>query len=139
MPRLTRWFVRSALVNMLVGMSLGVVLVARPYFDSPGWLSAAAPTYLHLITVGWLSQLIFGVGHWMFPKSSREFPRGDERLMWLVFGALNLGLVMRLIGEPLLGAGERTLAGPILAASAWLQWLAVAGFLLNTWDRVKER
>ena len=139
MPRLTRWFVRAALVNLLVGLGLWLVPSAQPIVEVPGWMVAATPAFLHLITVGWLTQLIFGIGHWMFPKASLDRPRGNERIMWFVFFALNLGLALRVLGEPLLAQQNGWLPGLVLVASASLQWLAVAGFVVNSWGRVKGR
>jgi hypothetical protein len=34
------------------------------------------PVYLHLFMIGWVTQMIFGVAYWMFPRVSKENPRG---------------------------------------------------------------
>ncbi len=47
--------------------------------------------------LGWATQLIGGVALWMFPPLSREQPRGDERLGWFAYGALNGGLLLRAV------------------------------------------
>jgi hypothetical protein len=36
--------------------------------------------YVHLFVVGFVAQMIFGVAFWMFPRYSRDEPRGSERL-----------------------------------------------------------
>ena len=95
------------------------------------------PTYVHLLVVGWLTQLIFGVAYWMFPRYSAERPRGSERLSWITFALLNLGLLLRAIAEPwhaLAGRGAGLLVG-----SAVLQVLAGWTFVWNTWPRIRER
>jgi hypothetical protein len=73
----------------------------------------------------------------MFPRYSAEQPRGSERLGWLTFVSLNVGLLLRLAGEPahLLG---RDITG-LLVASALLQLVAGWAFILNTWPRLRER
>lgn len=93
------------------------------------------PIYIHEITIGWLSQLIMGVAYWMFPKFSKEAPRGNEKLSWVVYGLLNLGLLFRAIGEGFPSAG----LGWMLVLSALCLFLTGWGFVLNTWARVKER
>jgi hypothetical protein len=97
------------------------------------------PIYFHLLMVGWVTQLIFGVALWMFPKFSAAQPRGNERLGWATFWLLNVGLLLRVIGEPLVVLQPETAAGLLVALSAVLQWLAGMGFVLNTWPRVRER
>lgn len=138
MPPLTRWFVRSALAWLLLALAGGVLLATGVAARIPGTeLVLPYPTYLHLVTVGWLTNLIFGVAFWMFPRYTAESPRGSDALGWTSFAGLNAGLLLRLIGEPaqLAGAGSRTL----LLLSAGLQLLGGWAFVLNTWPRVKAK
>jgi cbb3-type cytochrome oxidase subunit 1 len=139
MPTLTRWFVKASLVYFVAALLAGVTLALRPVLDLPGYLNALGPVYFHLFMVGWVSQLIFGVVYWMFPKYTSEKPRRSERLAWATWGLINLGLVLRSFGEPLVAAQPQAGYGWILAASAILQWLAGLAFVANTWGRVKER
>jgi hypothetical protein len=138
MPPLTRWFVRSALAWLLLALVGGVLLATGVAARIPGTeLVLPYPTYLHLVTVGWLTNLIFGVAFWMFPRYTAESPRGSDALGWTSYAGLNAGLLLRLIGEPaqLAGAGSRTL----LLLSAGLQLLGGWAFVLNIWPRVKAK
>jgi hypothetical protein len=89
--------------------------------------------------VGWVAQLIFGVVYWMFPRYSKEQPRGSETIARATYGLLNLGLILRAIAEPLHALEPAVHWGWLVALSAALQWLAGVAFVLNTWPRVKER
>ena len=89
--------------------------------------------------VGWVTQLIFGVGFWMFPKYSAERPRGSERLGWAGYWLLNSGLLLRVAAEPWQSVAPGPLPGVLLAVSAGLQWLAGLAFVVNTWPRLTER
>ena len=102
-------------------------------------LATLAPVYIHLFMVGWVTQLVFGVAYWMFPKYSRERPRGHEGLAWATFGLLNGGLILRALGEPLNTLRPGELWGWLLVISALSQWLAGLGFVFGLWPRVKER
>lgn len=139
MPPLTRWFVRSSLVYFVVALLMGVALALRPLLDLPIVLVGLTPVYLHLFVVGWLSQLIFGVMHWMFPKASKERPRGDVTLVRAVFVLLNVGLILRAVAEPAVAVSSARGWQLLLAVSAALQWLAGLGFVVNSWPRVKGR
>ena len=136
MPPLTRWFIKAALVYFVVALLLGIVLQAEPVRELPV-LQAAWPTYVHILVVGWLTQLIFGVAYWLFPRYSAEQPRGSDRLGWASFVLLNTGLVLRVIGEPMAALGHH--AGVLLVASAVAQLLAGVAFVGNTWPRIRER
>ncbi len=137
MPRLTRWMIKTSLVYLVLALLTGVALGLRSAL-ALDWLPAGlTPVYFHLYMVGWVTMLIFGVVYWMFPKYSLEKPRGRERLGWWVYGLLNVGLALRVLGESLAQPGNSL--GWALVVSAALQWLAGAGFVLNTWQRVKEK
>lgn len=138
MPKLTRWYLKIALIYFLAALLTGLILSAPPWFPFSS-LPGLSPVYIHLFVVGWLTQLIFGVTYWMFPKFSMENPRGSETLGWVTFILLNIGLILRAIGEPLVIQLPESVWGWILVLSALLQWLAGIGFVLNTWSRVKER
>lgn len=139
MPSLTRWFIKSSLVYIVAALSAGLALAARIPLNLPSSLATLGPIYFHLLMVGWVTQLIFGVVYWMFPKYSQDRPRGSVALGWATFGLLNAGLILRLVGEPLQTLHPQRIWGWLLAISALSQWLAGLGFVYNSWARVKGR
>jgi heme/copper-type cytochrome/quinol oxidase subunit 1 len=139
MPPLTRWFIKSALVYLVTALLVGVLLMSQPFIALPPLLAALSPVYFHLFMVGWVAQLIFGVGFWLFPTLSKAQPRGSERVAWATYWLLNSGLVLRVISEPLNSLEPQPVWGWLLALSAVLQWLAGMGFVVNTWGRVKGK
>jgi hypothetical protein len=136
MPRLTRYFIKAAMIYLLAALLCGVAM-QEPIAARLPLLRTIWPTYVHLLVVGWLTQLIFGVSYWMFPRYSAERPGASERLGWAAFVLLNLGLFLRVVGEPwhrVAGGGSG-----LLVVSAILQLLATWAFVVNTWPRVRER
>jgi hypothetical protein len=137
MPPLTRWFLKTALVYLVVALLAGALLAARNVWSLPPLVIAFTPVYFHLFMVGWVTQLIFGVVFWMFPKHSKEKPRGSETLGWATYLLLNAGLLLRAAGEPANALQPGTFWGWLLVVSATLQWLAGLAFVANTWGRVQ--
>jgi hypothetical protein len=108
------------------------------------WGAVLLPTYLHLFVVGWITQIIIGVALWLFPKWSKEQPRGREWMSWVALITLNVGLLLRLVAEPLntLGGFEgaaETGLGWALVASSILQWVGGMSFMLNIWGRIQPK
>lgn len=136
MPPLTRWMIKTSLVYLVLALLAGLWQALGPLVG--GVVPGLFPVYFHLLVVGWLTLLIFGVAYWMFPKYSREQPRGREWLAWTVYALLNIGLLLRAVAEPL-NTGGGNLWGWALVVSALLQWLAGLLFVINTWPRIKER
>ncbi|MBI3170913.1 MAG: hypothetical protein HYZ22_20730 [Chloroflexi bacterium] len=135
MPLLTRTFLKAAFVYLILAMCAGILLA----LPGDNLISGLFPAYLHMLTFGWLSQLIFGVALWMFPKFNSDKPRGYEWIGWVTFISLNAGLALRIIFEPLQSIKPSLFGGWMLVTAAILQWLASIAFAINTSPRVREK
>jgi hypothetical protein len=140
MPTITRLFLKFGLVYFVASMGCGVAMA----WAEGAWGALLLPTYLHLFVVGWITQIIIGVALWLFPKQSKELPRGHEWLSWTALVTLNVGLLVRAVAEPaqfMLDAESGLLPamGWLLVASAALQWVGGVAFLANIWGRIKGK
>lgn len=135
MPLLTRWFLKSALVYLVLALCAGILLA----LPQAGRMAGIFPVYFHLLTFGWLTQLIFGIALWMFPKYGASLPRGPDWLGWSTLALLNLGLILRIVFEPFHARAASPLSSWMLVAAALLQWLSGVAFVANTWKRVREK
>ena len=139
MPRLTRWHLKSAMVFLVAALFLGVLQAAVRPLGLPVWLLATTPLFVHMLVVGWLTQMIFGVAYWMFPVYTRARPFRSPELGWAVFALLQVGLVLRVAAELAAPALPGRVPAAVFILSAACQLLAGLGFVLNSWGRVKER
>ncbi|MEP6472203.1 MAG: hypothetical protein ABJC74_00675 [Gemmatimonadota bacterium] len=136
MPLLSRCFIRSGFLCLLLGLGLAL---ASPLF-APAWSAALWPVRLHLLTVGWLTQLIFGVAWWLFPRGTGRAIAGRSAAGWASFGMLVTGLGLRAGFEPMRwqGHGSPMVSG-LLTLSAGLQFVAAVAFAWAIWPRIRER
>ncbi len=139
MPPLTRWHIKTAFISLALAMTLGVALALAPVLPLPDWVPYLSPAFFHLIMVGWVTQMIFGVIFWMFPIITRARPRGNVQLGWATYGLLNGGLLLRVVAEPANSVAPGGGWGWALVLSALMQWLAAVFFVVNAWPRVKEK
>lgn len=146
MPTLTRWYLKSALAWLALAGLAGAALTLRPLLGRPPVLAALQPVLaalqpvqVHMWMVGWVTQLIFGIAHWLFPKPEPASALRGERLGWLTWLALNAGLALRVVGEPLVAGRPGAAAGGLVALSAVLQPLAAWLFVAAIWPRVRAR
>ncbi|HYL55594.1 MAG TPA: hypothetical protein VEU73_08475 [Gemmatimonadales bacterium] len=136
MPTIARWFIRTSLIAFVAALLVGIAQAAP---QAPAAVVAVGPVYVHLLVVGWITQMIFGVAYWMFPKSLKDAPRGSDSLAIASYVCLNVGLLLRVLGEPVHTLHPTAGLGWTLVLSALLQWLGGMAFVVNTWARVKER
>lgn len=135
----TRVFVRTAFVNLLAGTVLFAIGLVADALGLDVRLAVLRYPAIHLLVVGWLTQLIVGVAIWLFPLSERPAAPLIPRLAWLGYGLLNAGLALRVAGE----------AGPAFGATGWPAWaLAVSAvaqalaawlFVVVLWPRARGR
>lgn len=139
MYRQARYFIRTALLWLVAAFIVFALLLLNQGFNIDGRIAALQPVAYHLLMVGWATQLIAGVALWMFPPFSKEKPRGNEALGWVTYLALNVGLALRVIAEPLNSIAPAPVFGVMLALSALLQVIAIWCLVFALWPRVKGR
>lgn len=130
MPPLTRTFVKLAILWLVAG--LGATVAAQLGVSGARPLAVAG---FHAMTMGWLTQMVFGVAIWMFPKRKGDLPRGSAQLGWAVLVALNLGVALRLATEPFATVSRAAEVGLVVALS--LQLAAAVGFALLLRGRIR--
>ena len=99
MPPTIQWYVRTALLYILVSAALGVWYQLeqwRPVFGAHPYLIVV---HVHLALMGGVIQMIMGVALWMFPKPAEGDPRWKPGRFELVYWLFVLGVVGRSTGE----------------------------------------
>ncbi len=139
MPRVTRWFLKSGLIFLV--LALGIEVAASVFHTGTlaAVIGALRPTAFHFFFVGWMGQLIMGVSHWFFPRYSREKPRGHLSLIWGAFIGINLGLLLRLVSEPVFWNAVYSGRAAVAIGAAGFQWVGFFCYLLHIWPRIKGK
>ncbi len=139
MPLITRTLIKTAMLWAIAGMLLSAAWLLQLAIPMHPLVRFVQPTALHLVVVGWLTQLIFGIALWMFPPWTKAQPRGPDAATWACYGLLNAGLLLRLIAEPLNSYRPGPILGLALVVAALLQVAAIAIFVVLAWTRVRAK
>lgn len=138
MPQESRLFVKTSLVALVLTFLWGAAMLFGEAFGAgvnPIW----AIEHAHLAFVGWLVNIVVGIALWFLPLNRERFPdtagRYPAGAPYLVWGLLNGGLVLRIVGEPLLGTGQWAHVVVVIAGVA--QLAAIALFAWIAWSRVR--
>jgi hypothetical protein len=118
MPRLSQLMIRTALLWLAIGYTIGELVLANKGLALLPWLWTLRAAHIHMLLVGWTVQLACGVAFWILPRLDASGSRGDERLVWCYYGCLNGGVLLAALHDPL-----ATLAG-------WGGWPAQAMLVL---------
>src|SRR5438067_1536503 len=104
MPTVARLFVKASLVWMVLGVTLGGWLLLWPWVSGQAVAYPWSIVHAHILFVGFLMNMVMGVAYWMFPRP-RLVPRREE-LSAAALILMNLGLALRVIGEPWAALGH---------------------------------
>lgn len=128
MPRLSAIFVRTSLVWLALGATLGGAILWSKVAPIP-WAWQFLTAHIHMLTWGWLLQLTLGVAYWILPRFGAERPRA-----WLAVAAyilLNAALLLTIVASLL------PITWPGILVSA-LQLLALLAFALHAFPRARR-
>jgi hypothetical protein len=129
MPRLSRFFIRAALIYLLLGFTFGALILANKGIPFAPAVWALLPIHIEFLILGWLTQLALGVAFWILPRLGSESPRGDERWSWLTFGLVNLGILLNCFA-PYLNINWLGLLARVFQAIGFMT------FVVGNWRRV---
>ena len=136
MPRLSQLMVRTALLWLALGYSLGGLLLTNKGVPFAAWIWTLRMPHVWMLLVGWLVQFAFGVAFWILPRLDAAGWRGDERPVWLCYAALNGGVLALALRDPLEKAMPTMLIDGLSVSAAVLFLVAVAAFASHAWRRV---
>lgn len=131
MPRLSVWYIRAALVYLLMGFTFGALLLFHKGIPLHPSLWRLLPAHIEFVLFGWTAQLIMGMAFWILPRFSKAPVRGNEKLAWVAFILLNAGIFTLAAASFGKDASWLNLAGRAA------QVAGVVAFSLHAWPRVK--
>lgn len=133
MPPAARRFIKTALLALVTGVVMGSGMLIYQALTLQGLARAWVTVHTHLLTVGFLLNMVMGVAYWMFPRPSG---RPEERLANATWACLNGGLLLRFASEPFLYAPGGMAFQVGAAAAGVLQGAAAIMFVVGVWARV---
>jgi hypothetical protein len=133
MPTLSRYFIRSALVCLAIGFTLGGLILSAKVGIVDARIWSWLPVHIVLLVNGWLVQLSMGAAYWILPRIHAG-ERGRRGWAWAGFALLQAGLVLTAIS----GVGLWWPAlNQLFAPAFWLQVFGITLFAIHAWPRVR--
>jgi hypothetical protein len=136
MPRLSQLMIRTALLWLAIGSTIGGLVLANQGLALLPWLWTLRAAHIHMLLVGWTVQLACGVAFWILPRLDASGGRGAERPAWGCYIALNGGVVIGALYDPLAALSDSATWLALLALIGLLYLLAAVLFVIHAWRRV---
>jgi heme/copper-type cytochrome/quinol oxidase subunit 1 len=137
MHSLVRRYIKTAILFLLGGLSLGLwMIVRREIWNTPPTpLQISAHT--HVILVGFVMTMILGVALWLFPRPDKSDPRYRPALAEASYWCLTIGTAARFIGEMARGSVSGPWLRWVIVSASALQTIALALFFYTMWSRIR--
>jgi len=136
MPKLSEYYIKVSLIYLLIGFTLGALLLAHKGIPYASELWNLLAIHVEAVLLGWILHLAMGVAYWMFPRfnpsTTGKNQRGNIKAAWSALILLNAGI---LVYSASIGLGQYTW-GPLVGRS--LEVAGVIAFVLNLWPRTKS-
>jgi hypothetical protein len=137
MPRQSQLMIRTALLWLALGSTLGGLVLANKGIAAWPWLWALRGSHVHTLLIGWTVQLACGVAYWILPRLDAHGSRGRDSVMWLSYLTLNGGVLLGAMQGPVAAVpGASAGAAYMLAGAGALYLTAAVLFLQSIWPRI---
>lgn len=131
MPKLSIWFIRTALIHLFLGLIIGGLLLIQKSVGFFAEIWILLPIHIEWMFLGWIFQLIIGSAFWILPRFSQPPFRGNETLVYIAYFVLNLGILIVVFVHYFQFNLVFTILGRILEATA------VILFAIHAWPRIR--
>lgn len=131
MPRLSIYFIRTALIYLLAGFTAGGLLLIQKGTNVEPQLWLLLPLHIEWMLIGWIFQLAMGVAFWILPRFPQEPVRGNEAIVLVAYLLINLGILIILAESFFQLNGLMAFMGRLSEAAA------IIFFAIHAWPRVR--
>lgn len=131
MPRISFIMIRSALIQLGIGGSLGVLMFLHKGTNALPFAFRFYAAHVEMMLFGWTLQLALGVAAWILPRFSQAPKYGRVRLAWMAWAMLNSGVLC--VSAQSFGVDSPALT----VVGRGLELGAVVLFIAYVWKRIK--
>ena len=125
MDRYVRNFIVASILYLAIASVFGVLMLVKPSL-----ISVLKFSHSHLMLIGWVTMMIYGVGYHILPRFAGKLVKRP----WLgevQFYLSNLGLIGMVVLNPVYAGSPSTALAVVLGLSGALQVAASGIFFYN--------
>ncbi len=133
---LARYYVKSAILFLVLGIVLGGYMSYEINIQNTAVPQSMITAHTHLILIGFVMMLIMGIALWLFPRP-REKVFYSPLLSEITFYIMFVSVLMRSLGEVVSGFIMLNWAAWMIVITSYGEILGIILFFINIWQRIK--
>ncbi len=132
-----RYFIKTSIFFLIVGILTGLYLMSAKYFGLPGYSSETISAHTHLILVGSVMMMIMGVALWFFPRAEKTDKKYNPDLIRFVFWLMALSTALRFVFQMLYGFLFSEWITYAITCMSVFQIISIVLFFYSVWGRIR--
>jgi len=134
MPKVARWFVRTAFLYLIFGTLLGSSLLLDKAFVLNSTIWTFLDLHITWLLIGWMLQFCMGIAVWIMPRPNPLSHR--LKLAWASYGLLNGGLIFESFISVLSGLISLEFPAWVAASSTMAPIASITVIMIHLWNRI---
>ena len=138
MTPLVRRFIKTAIVFLMIGVSLGLYMLVRRELFGEWPAPYIVSAHTHMVFIGFVMFMILGVALWIFPKPARNDQRFRPVLIEVVYWLLLSGTLLRFVSELLRAYTDMPLLVWLVLLGGFAQVVSFLLYVWTMWTRIRS-
>ncbi len=133
-----RYFIKSSLIFLMIGLFTGIYMSFSKYISFAGVSQEMISAHTHIILVGSIMMMIMGVALWFFPKAEKEDKKYNPGLILFSYYLITIATALRFIFQILTGIFFLNWINYLITITSTLQIVAFILFFYSMWGRIRS-
>lgn len=132
-----RYFVKTSLIFLVVGILTGLHMSFSKYISQAGLTQELISAHTHVILVGSVMMMIMGIALWFFPRAEKSDKRYNPDLILVTYWLMTTATALRFVTQVIASYYYIKWINIAIVIFSSLQVLAMILFFYSMWGRIR--
>ncbi len=132
-----RYFIKTSIIFLIVGILTGLYLVISKYYFVQGYNAEIISAHTHIVLVGSVIMMIMGVALWFFPRAEKSDKKYNPDLIRFVYWLMAISTGIRFVAQFVNGFLYLNWLNFTVTVASSLQVLSIILFFYSIWGRIR--
>lgn len=132
-----RYFVKTSVVFLFVGILTGLYMSFAKYIYQTGYTQELISAHTHIILVGSVIMMIMGVALWFFPRAEKDDKKYNPDLILIIYWLMTIATGLRFVFQVIGSFYYIPWVNILIPIYSSLQVVAMILFFYSIWGRIR--
>jgi len=132
-----RYFVKTSIIFLIVGIFTGLYMSLDKHLFYTGFSPELISAHTHIILVGSVMMMIMGVALWFFPRAEKDDKKYNPDLILVTYWIMTISTALRFLFQVIGSFIESKYIETGISVFSIFQVLAIILFFYAMWGRIR--